>query len=150
MAATPYKPVAFSAGENITKEKMGQMNNNIQWLFENSPRMTYDANGIKRSSGLKVASGIVPIAPNNTDWGSGRVYFGNFFSVGCNPVVVGTVNANPLTGKARKVCSVSGVDTTPVIDHRGFQWWVWSNEPSWVAQPYFDTTNYFHWIAVGW
>jgi hypothetical protein len=65
---------------------------NDQWLYENMPRLSYSAGGVKRTSGIKIAAGHAVLQPNKSHAGSTPVYFGGFFSQGCRPVVLATCN----------------------------------------------------------
>lgn len=68
------------------------MCNNDQWLYENMPRMFYNAHGLKRTNGIKLATGFAVLMPNKTHAISAAIYFGNYFSQGCKPVVLATNN----------------------------------------------------------
>lgn len=65
---------------------------NDQWLYENMPRMSYSAGGVRRTSGIRIAAGHTVLIPNKTGAVSTPVYFGGFFSQGCRPVVLASNN----------------------------------------------------------
>lgn len=65
---------------------------NDQWLYEQMPRMSYYAGGVKRTSGIRIAAGHAVLFPNKTHATSDNIYFGGFFSQGCRPVVLATSN----------------------------------------------------------
>lgn len=87
MAATPYKPITWSPNELITEDKLDQIANNSQWLFENTPRAVYEAYGVKRTTGVKIAAGTVLFNGSKTAFQTKAVYFSNFFSAASKPVV---------------------------------------------------------------
>lgn len=142
MSATPYNPVSFN-GEMITTQKMNQMANNDQWLFENSPRIRYNANGLVRDASLKVMAGKTPFTVNTaTNYEYINVYFGSFFSAGCKPVVTATVEGFN-AGAHRHHVVITGL-TGGEIDNVGFVG-VLAGE----AYPTLTSGGFIHWQAVG-
>lgn len=145
MATTPYKPTSWSVGEQITREKLNQMTANDQYIFENQPNAFYNAHGIKKTTGLKIMAGYVYIAGGKAKHYQKAVYFGNFFSVGCKPIVV---TGQVIQKQSRIHCIIRGLTGEYWPDHRGFTAVVDSDELS-------TKSNYFHYgvnvqfIAVG-
>jgi hypothetical protein len=93
MTATPYKPISFT-NEAVTQQKMIQLANNQQWLFENNPRMRYSVSGIIRDAGTKVIVGKSPFPfTPSSNFSYVPIYFGSFFTAGCKPVVVATAES---------------------------------------------------------
>ncbi|AXH66817.1 hypothetical protein SEA_STARPLATINUM_69 [Streptomyces phage StarPlatinum] len=134
MATTPYKPTSWSLGEQITREKLNQMCSNDQYIFENQPVAFYNAHGIKKTSGLKIMGGYVYIKGGKGRHYEKEVYFGNFFSVGCKPIVV---TSQVIQKQSRIHCIIRGVRGEYWPDHRGFTAVVDSDELS-------SKSNYFH------
>lgn len=144
MTATPYKPVSWN-DRSLSTERLQQMANNDQWLFENSPRIRYSANNITRDSGLKVIAGKTAYAAQPTlDYTNVEVYFGSFFTVGCRPSVSTTVETS-LSGN-RKFASIRGFGGQEV-DYRGFIAHVTAHET--VNHPWGISGGWVHWIAIG-
>lgn len=145
MATTPYKPTSWALGEQISKEKLNQMTSNDQYLFENQPNAFYNAHGIKKTTGLKIMAGMVFIKSGKGKHYTAECYFGNFFSVGCMPVIV---TGQTIQKQSRIHCITRGVQGSYWPDHRGFTAVVDSDELT-------TKTNYFHYgvwvnyIAVG-
>lgn len=145
MGATPYKAVTWG-DEPIYKDKLNQMTNNEQWLFENAPVVNYNTYGIKRNAGLKIMAGIAVVPAAKAASASATVNFGTFFSSGCKPVI--TVGTQPTGAQGRFHVSIKGIDGY-YPDHRGAVF---------IAAP--DSTNtklnvmsarvYVHFIAIGW
>jgi len=144
MAATPYKPISWS-DRSVSQEKLQQMANNDQWLFENSPRMRYSVAGNVRDSGIKIIAGKTSYGPTNgPDYEDVNIYFGNFFSAACKPVVTSTVGVDIASG-LRKYIVNRGFGGE--IDYRGFIAHVTAHEP-----PGYSASipgGWLHWIAVG-
>lgn len=144
MAATPYVPVSFTS-EQVTQQKLQQMANNDQWLFENAAKIRYNAAGIVRDTQVKIIAGKSPYpAVPDQEATSINIYFGSFFSASCKPIVVATVD--PTYG--RKLCTINSLSDGAETDYRGFRAHIWAKETAIVP----DRLNYpgfVHWIAVG-
>lgn len=144
MAATPYKPVSFTS-ESITQQKLQQMANNEEWLFENTPRLRYSTSGLTRDAGIKLISGKTPHAQVNAEHLDVPVYFGSFFTGGCKPIVTATVEHNG--GGGRRLATIRGHGGE--IDHRGFIAHVTTQEDYPGAIRNFNSGGWLHWMAVG-
>lgn len=142
MVATPYKPVSWNS-EPVTQQRLQQMANNLQWLYENNARVRYSAAGIVRDNGIKIIAGKTPIPVSAADFTDCYVYFGSFFTAGCQPAV--TVSLADMTYGQRKIVVSRGLGGN--IDHRGFIAHVSSNEPPGYAADI--RGGWLHWMAVG-
>ena len=141
MTAKPYVPVTWG-DEPIFVDKLNQMGNNEQWLFENSPKMYYDAYNIKKPSGVKIMAGILVLAGSTTKIQTGTFFFGSFFSSGSHPIVVTSVV--PKDGGGDYSTTLRSVDANGLIDYRGFRATTFSGR---TAEP---AGLYIHFVAVGW
>lgn len=142
MAANDYKPVSWN-GEPITNLKLNQMANNTQYLFERAPRIRYSGAGLTRDTALKIISGKSPFPiKTNMDWVDTNIYFGSFFSAGCKPVVVATVETTG--GWLRKYVSLRGFGGE--IDHTGFIAHVVTHES---FADHINSVGWVHWTATG-
>lgn len=144
MAVTNYQPTNWNDGEPVYTKKLRTMANNDQWLFENMPRMRYNAHDVVRTEGIKIAAGLKPFVPTQNEQYIEPVEFGAFFSSACYPVVVvggliSRVNIQAHTG-ARAFAGLQ-------IDHRGFEAIV--NVDPKETHPYMRAPFYLPWIAVG-
>jgi hypothetical protein len=136
----------FSDSEPLDRDKLNQMANNDQWLYENTPRISYNAHGVVKPNGAKILAGmnVAPAVRASVTWAS--IYFGSFFSQGCRPIVVGTVISG--ISRTRYELIVRGIGTV-FPDHRGCQFAVTTDEVT-------STNNYhtvgpgINWVAVGW
>lgn len=142
MTATPYQPISWSSQEPAFKDKLNQMTNNDQWLFENMPKMYYSVNGIKRSTGVKAATGFGVFNASATRYAAGTVSFGDYFSQGCQPVVVvGEMQTYP---QREVIATIRGIGTA-FPDHRGFE--VYLTAVGTAKK--ISSTVYAPWIAIG-
>lgn len=145
MAAGPYRPVSF-AEEPLTDEKMNQLANNVQWVYENSPRAMYNAHGVVKSNGVKILAGKTWMPASTSTLSYATVYFGSFFSQGCLPVVVATPTQH--YGQTRYETVVRGLGQA-FPDNRGCQIGITTDEYNAVNNHHAHglTAN---WIAIGW
>jgi len=116
MAATPFRAVSWQPNEIVSDAKMDQVANNAQWLFENKTSATYNAHGVRRVVGLKIAFGMMLFTASKLGTQERTAYFGNYFSSACHPIVVLT----PVTFQLRTFAVVNGIGVLHP-DHRGFQ-----------------------------
>jgi hypothetical protein len=73
----------------ITRDELDQMQQNLQWVYENTPRGRYvKQNETVKDEGLVIFGGNVHIL-GNRDRSSARaaVRFSTAFSAGCHPLV---------------------------------------------------------------
>lgn len=146
MAATPYKPVTWG-DEPIFKDKLNQMTNNDQYIFENMPKMSFNTYGIKRANGVKIMAAICVVPASSALWSHGTFNFGTFFSSGCKPVIV--VGTQPTSGRWRYHTVVRGIGTN-YPDHRGAVFSVGADYYGTTTTNIVDAKVYVHFIAVGW
>jgi hypothetical protein len=142
---TEYTPVSWAPNDPITTEKLNTMVANTQLLFERTPKTLYNAHGIVKDKGVKIFSAKVTMPAGTTANSWARVYFGNFFSVGCQPVITIGVNAY---GQTRYHHNFSGVGpVTP--DHRGVDVRIQADEIN-PANNKVSKALYMNIIAIGW
>src|ERR1044072_2933175 len=145
MVATPYKAVTWG-DEPIYKDKLKQMTNNEQWLFENSPVVNYNTYGIKRNAGLKIMAGIAVVPTSKTSSSTVTVNFGTFFSSGCKPVI--TTGIQPTGARSRIHVSIKGISGY-YPDHRGMIVMAGMDDLS-AKNNVMTARVYVHFIAIGW
>lgn len=143
-----FKATNWSQNELITQPKANVINDNMEWIFRNTPRAIYTLPGggrdLRRVEGVKIASGRVIIASPTTASASGEVRFGNFFATGCEPNVT-TAVISSFPGIA---CSVSGIGQT-LPDQRGITVKVEINSWLRTTKPSFGETIYVSFNAMG-
>lgn len=85
---TPFRPQDITTNDVLTTEFVDQMQSNLQWLYENTPRgRWYYDEGI-RDSGLVIKSGRIHIPrTKNKNTVLKSVAFHNDFSPKCRPNV---------------------------------------------------------------
>lgn len=111
-----FRPVSFSEDDLLGEDKMSRLATNQRWLFERMPRTLYRAFGVRQSSNVKIASGIVAIAGRKKSTAVETVRFGDFFSNRCNPIVTTGI----VSGHHRRIhVTLDGLGTLHP-DHRGF------------------------------
>ena len=141
MAATPYKPISWSPQELVSDDKMAQLANNSQWLFENTPRTNYNAYGVARATGVKIACGVQIIAASKAPTQTRPVYFNNFFSAACHPVVT-----TGIIGFQRKIFVILNGFGVLHPDQRGFEITV---EAESATVNKIERAFYVTWMAMG-
>lgn len=148
---TSYQPVSWN-GEPVTTDKLNQMANNTQWLFDRAVRVRYSTPAVTRDVQMKVIAGKTPYtstagSPNgvvDNEWIT--ISFGSFFSVGCHPVVTASVEPG---GHARRIAvTLSGINDFAEIDWNGFQAIVWDAEID-IANSTIEASGFVHWVAYG-
>lgn len=87
MASTPFKVISWAPLDPITDEKLDAMVSNDNWLRDNMLKGRYDANGVTRETGLRMASGLALITSGKRAQKSRNVSFDTFFSESCKPIV---------------------------------------------------------------
>lgn len=145
MSATPYVSVFWNDSEITSTDKLNQMGNNEQWLFENTPRVYYNAAGVSRTSGVKVLAGTAIIAPTNTSYANAQVSFGTFFSTGCMPIVSLGIMSYPTF---RLTVAFSGIGQV-LPNNNGIFIRLTSTDPT-LANQKIANTVYVNYIVIGW
>ena len=142
---TDYVDVSWTR-EPIVVEKLQQMVTNDRFLLESKPVTAIKHKGVTKNKGMKILAGSQLFQPSLTWSTNVNVYFGNFFSAGCYPVVSPAIYGAPQTAT---YIHPKGLGGAQLPDHRGFAVYVRSNERSGfkgtLVRPYYIT-----YIAVGW
>lgn len=140
-----YKAVSWGE-EPTSADKLNTMANNEQWLFENTPRMKYSGYNLTKTSGLKILA-TYALIPATTARGTSRgVYFGSFFSTGCQPIVI--AQPVPTNGQRRFFVTVNGINRA-VPDHTGAAITCIASELN-PKNDKIGASVYCHVIAIGW
>lgn len=141
---TEYVPVSWTSGP-VSLDKLEQMANNTQALHESKPSTVIRHAEVTRNKGVKILAGSSLFQPSG-GWNQNvDLYFGNYFSAGCNPIVLAQHYGFPQTGLNT---AVKGLGGTKIPDHRGFTTYVWCDDRKGnkgvISSPY-----YIAYIAVG-
>lgn len=144
MASTPFVPTSWGE-EPITTDKLQVMSSNDQWLFENTPKISFSNMGVTKASGSKILTGGTYVPPNNKISVRSTAYFGTYFSPGCRPIVVASVFAYP---QMRIACSIAGIGSIACPDHRGCVFYIWAGDfnPKYAILKHAVRIS---WIAMG-
>lgn len=145
MAATAFNPISWSPSENITDEKMQQYADNLQWVYDNTPRALYtNPSGLKKPTGVRIVAGKALITARNAQTASVRVQFGNAFSNGCFPIITTGINN---TFQDRVFSRFQGIGQVQP-NHTGFQLFI--EIPSYTKTKEIIKNNFYvHWTAIG-
>lgn len=147
MAQNDFKPVSWN-GEAVTNSKLNQMSNNTQYLFERQPkiRFTGTGNNIIRDSALKMIVGKTPYPLVTTaNYIYMNIMFGSFFTAGCKPIVIATVEGG---NHRAKVVTRNLTAQNVEIDQNGFIAIV-SHEEQLLGGTTQLVPGWVHWTAYG-
>lgn len=111
-------------------------------MFENTPRASYDAYGVKRTTGVKIACGATIIYASKLEMQTRPVYFSNFFSAASKPIVTTSVTSF----QTAVFVTINGFGVYQP-DSRGFEVVVELRAKSGAAQ--ISQNFYVNWIAMG-
>lgn len=132
--------------EPVVVEKLQQMATNDKFLLETKPSTVIKHKGITKNRGMKILAGSALFQPSLTWATNNEIFFGNFFSAGCFPVVSANIYGAPQTAS---YIHPKGLGGEQLPDHRGFGVYVRSNERTGfngrITRPY-----YISYIAIGW
>jgi hypothetical protein len=146
MAVTQFTPITWG-DEPIFKDKLNAMANNDQYLYERMPRMLFDSKGVKKTTGLKILAGTTIMPVNSQIWSGKQVYFGDFFSSGCKPIVV--TSYVPLGGRWRYHMVTRGLANSMNLDHRGATFTIGADYYGTSTSNIVDHQVELHYIAIG-
>lgn len=119
MASTIFRVVNWAPNEVLDEEKMEQINSNIVWLRDNTPRSVYTLpSGIRRIEGLRLVAGRQAFGGKKSGQSTATVNFGsNLFVDNCQPLITtGTVS----TKQTDLFVIINGIGQLQP-DNRGFQ-----------------------------
>lgn len=138
------KVVSWSPGDPITDEKLDAMVNNDNLLRDNMLTGQYKGHGVTKTTGIKIATGLVGIAPSKSNQQVKPVYFNNFFSTSCRPIVTTGIIAS---SQRMIFATIDGPGSALFPDRTGFQVHVFVDSLSKTRK--ITRTFYVSWIAVG-
>jgi hypothetical protein len=144
MASTPFKVVSWDPLDPITVDKLSAMVDNDNWLKDNSVRGRYGANNVNKDTGILIASGLARFTASKSAHQQKFVSFGNYFSMGCNPIVTVAV----VSAHQRQIFpTIDGPGSKPQPTRDGFQVHVYADAKGKGK----NITNSFYvsWIALG-
>lgn len=142
MSTSEYSPVTWSDGDPMDTTKLQQMVDNTRLIFENSPNYLANSHGIVKDNGLRIFAATTEMPTSTGDVVYKTMYFGNFFSPGCQPIIATGVNTQV---HKRFYTTYNGIGTTFHPDHRGIEICLISLHD--VGIKYTVSVNV---IAIGW
>lgn len=144
MAISEFKDVNWGA-EGVSADKLNVMAANSRYLFERMPKMYYNAYGVQKEAGVKIACGILVVPASTAPVQTLNVYFGSFFTPGCKPVITHGVTSWVNGRLIPSMFGLSGPQYSP--DHRGFTARIAATELH--DKNYVWKTAYLNWMAMG-
>lgn len=140
-ASNDFIAVNWNSNQLIDEDSLDQINNNINWLKNNSLTGQYQtATGYPLSTGLKILAGKTTVPGQGTTDIYADIYFAKAFTQGSSPVITyGVYVGTWICGH-----SLMGLDGTGNIDHRGFKIHIQSN----IYGP-IPVNPIVNWTAVG-
>lgn len=145
---TPYRAVDFKQDEVITKAHLDQLQDNFQWIYENTPRARHmSLSGSPRDVRSVIVCGRVTFPVNKKKDTAGKtVRFGKAFGSGCRPHVTTGVCVKR---QPRVYCILNGPGGMGYPTNVGFD--VFLNVAALNKKnDHFKSTMYVHWMAHGW
>lgn len=145
MAVSSYRDVNWGNNEILATDKLNTMASNTRYLFERAPKMYYNAYGVRKDTGVKIAAGVCTFAPSKSTIQSKTVSFGSFFTVNSRPVITTGIYSG---GNRRIVVTYNGIQSvgwTP--DHRGFV--AHLSVATLEKGHYIYKPTYVNWMAIG-
>lgn len=143
MSASPYRAVSWEPSDLITRENLGQMSNNDQFILDNTPRAWYTAYGHNQTEGLRIVAGTILFTPSAEPVQTKRVHFGSQFTDGSRPVIT----QSTYTRNNRVHHSITGLSGL-IPDDTGFEITLRMDYPD-PADNKFNANMYVAYIALG-
>ena len=137
----------FAHDRPITRDELDQMQQNLQWVYENTPRGRYvRANKTVKDTSLVIFGGMAHIPGNRNKNGAyAYVRFSTAFSPSCVPLVTTSV----VVDWTKKIhCVVTGPNGTNTPTSGGFDIRVKTDITN-KKKDYLQSDLYVHWIAMG-
>lgn len=142
-----FRPVAWQPNDDLSMDKLNQMNQNDQYLFDNTANMVYrDVSLIRTTTGLKLISGIATIGVGSGQSRSVNVDYSGEFDTGISPIITtGLIVTN--SNEHESTLTIRGRGTTLPNDS-GFQFRFEMRRSS-KADQKVKGTLYCHYMALG-
>lgn len=122
------------------------MAQNSRYLLERAPKLYYNAYNVKKDTGVKIACGVVSVAPTRAMETTVSVNFGSFFSAGTRPIPVTSLTTQSNMRIIETTYGFGGLGSVP--DHRGFYSRIAAVEV-YQALKTISKTCWLNWIAMG-
>lgn len=139
-----FTPVPlFADNDGADLERLNTIISNMNYLNENKIKVSYNAYGVQRTDGIKLACGTTDA--NSTSQARNRwISTGNFFTPGTRPV--GVVTLGSLRNRVSTTSVAQRTGESPILDHTGFQCYVRYvlNTSTTLRGP-----NFINWIMMG-
>lgn len=140
MAEVPFKVISWTEFDLIDEDKMDALVTNDIWLRDNMARGQYQGHGVKRTEGIKIASGLALITARKQTNATQNIAFNGFFLSVCNPIVTTAIVSSH---QRRVFCTIDGLGKLHP-DSRGFQCHIQVESDKKIKR-----NMYVSWHAVG-
>ena len=142
-----FRPVAWQPDDDLSMDKLNQMNQNDQYLFDNTANMVYrDVSRIRTTTGLKLIAGVVTIGVGLGQSKSVNVDYAGEYDTGIAPIITtGLIVTN--SNEHDSSLTIRGRGTTLPND-AGFQF-RWEMRKNLVENQCVKGTLYCHYMALG-
>ena len=146
MAVASYQDITWNDGDPVSPQRLGLMAQNSRYLLERAPKLYYNAYGVKKDTGVKIACGVTTVPATKGTAVTVTVNFGAFFSTGTRPVPVTSLTSRGNLRVIETLYGFGGVASVP--DHRGFNCRVAATE-IYGASKNIPYPLYLNWLACG-
>lgn len=144
---TDFTDVTWGDDDTITPEKLNAMGSNDKYLLQRVLPAQYQAYGLKKNDGIKIASGIQNFAASTGRTMTKDIYYGGYFSEGCRPSIQATC---AVTDSHRTFCVIQAIGAGILRpDHNGFRVVLNADPLDDKTKTYFPTIVHVHWMAIG-
>jgi hypothetical protein len=141
MATTEFVAVNWNPNQVIDEDSLDQMNNNINWLKNNSTTGAIQlTNGGAVNRNIKILAGKSNLNTMGVNFFATDIYFTKLFTPMSSPVVTGSMwSANQVSA-----FNIHGLDGSTSIDHRGFT--IVGRK---LDNDVYQSNSFLNWIAIG-
>lgn len=109
----------FADNDGADLERMNAIISNLNYLNQNKVTVSYNAYGVQRTDGIKIACGVTDADSPNRFYRNRWVNTGNFFTPGTRPVAVVTFAS--LRARRSTIAVAQRTGLSPILDSTGFQ-----------------------------
>jgi hypothetical protein len=149
---TAYRALSFKQHDTITRDQLDQVQQNLQWVKDNTPRGRFFRQTTKgpvaKDNLLVVIGGKAKISKNHKGSSSrATVKFGKAFASNCNPNVTTGICAD---AQRTLFCVLNGPGGVNLPNHTGFEiFCAIQDNPVTKKSEFIKKDFWVHWIAMG-
>jgi hypothetical protein len=87
MSSAQFNVISWNPNDALSPDKLQTMSDNDVYLLNNMARAQYNGSGIKKDTGIRIASGLALITARKSRYATVAVNFNSYFSQSCKPQV---------------------------------------------------------------